>query len=136
MVSELRRAKTGRADPGLVGWAASVPVGRQWLSVISVHELEHGVAAAERCDPTAGAVLRRWLEDDVLPAFAGRVLPVDLRAARVSARWHVPDPKDIRDTLIAATAVVHDLTVVTRNARHFEALPVRTLNPWTRTGGA
>jgi predicted nucleic acid-binding protein len=87
--------------------------------------------SAEHSDPAAGEVLRRWLEDDVLPAFDQRILQVDLHVARVSARCHVPDPKDLRDTLIAATAAVHGLTVVTRNSRHFARLPAPTFNPWT-----
>lgn len=131
VVSELRRARAGRADPRVVGWATATPTLHQWISVITLHELEHGVCSAEHSDPAAGEVLRRWLEDDVLPAFDQRILPVDLHVARVSARCHVPDLKDLRDTLIAATAAVHGLTVVTRNSCHFARLPAPTFNPWT-----
>lgn len=131
VVSEIRKAAAGRADEKVVQWAESVSTASQWLSVITIHEIELGVAMVERRDAGQGAILRRRLDHDVLSAFANRILPVDVEVGHVSARCHVRNPRDIRDTLIAATASVHDLTVVTRNTADFEGLPTRVINPWT-----
>jgi predicted nucleic acid-binding protein len=101
------------------------------LSAITVQELEIGVLLAERRDPSQGAVFRIWLDSHVIPAFAGRILPIDFAVAQRSARLHIPDPRPVRDGLIAATALVHGMTVVTRNLADFESSEVRLLNPWT-----
>ena len=130
VVSELRKAKSGKADAGVIAWAAGLPASELFLSAISVLELEMGVLLVERRDAAQGVVLRSWLDKHVLPAFAERILPVDTAVARRCARLHVPDPRAERDALIAATALVHDLTVVTRNVGDFEATGVRLLNPW------
>lgn len=107
-----------------------VPVTALFLSAMTIIELEIGVLRIERRDPSQGANLRRWLDDHVLPAFAGRILAVDTAVAQRCASLHVPDPRPDRDALIAATALVHGLTVVTRNVGDFEPTGVRTLNPW------
>jgi toxin FitB len=130
VVSELRKAKAGKADRHVSAWAASVPAASLFLSVVTVQELEIGVLLAERRDPRQGAVLRAWLEDHVLPAFADRILPVDTPVARCSAALHVPDPRPVRDALIAATALVHGLTLVTRNVADFELAGLRVIDPW------
>lgn len=130
VVSELRKAKSGKADAGVIAWAAGLPASELFLSAISVLELEMGVLLVERRDAAQGAVLRSWLDKHVLPAFAERILPVDTAVARRCARLHVPDPRAERDALIAATALVRDLTVATRNVGDFEATGVRFLNPW------
>ena len=130
VVSELRKAKSGKADAGVIAWAAGLPASELFLSAISVLELEMGVLLVERRDTAQGVVLRSWLDKHVLPAFAERILPVDTAVARRCARLHVPDPRAERDALIAATALVRDLTVVTRNVGDFEATGVRLLNPW------
>lgn len=130
VVSELRKAKSGKADAGVIAWAAGLPASELFLSAISVLELEMGVLLVERRDAAQGTVLRSWLDRHVLPAFADRILPVDAAVARRCARLHVPDPRAERDALIAATALVHELTVVTRNVGDFEATGVRLLNPW------
>ncbi|HUP23341.1 MAG TPA: type II toxin-antitoxin system VapC family toxin [Thermoanaerobaculia bacterium] len=130
VVSELRKARAGRADPGVTRWAGEVPAAALFVSVITIQEIELGTLLVERRDPAQGRVLRTWLERHVLPAFSDRVLPVDIRVARRSAALHVPDPRPIRDALIAATALVHDLTVVTRNVADFEPSGVSVLDPW------
>ena len=112
VVSELRRAKAGKADKNVTAWAASVPAGGLFLSAITILELEIGVLMVERRDPAQGAILRAWLDGHVLPAFAGRVLAVDTAVAQRCARLHMPDPRADRDALIAATALVHGMTVV------------------------
>ena len=130
VVSELRKVRAGKADAKVATWADSVDAPELYLSVITVQELEIGVLLAERRDPAQGAILRAWLDDHVLPAFAGRILPVDSAVAQRSARLHVPDPRPLRDSFIAATALVHGMTVVTRNAADFEPAGVPILNPW------
>ena len=132
VVSELRKAATGRANNGVTDWANSVPATLMFMSVISLHELEHGVLLAERSDPTKGAILRSWLDTSVNPAFADRLLPVTADIAGQSAALHVPDPAPFRDALIAATALHHDMTVITRNTSDFNRFTNLTVtNPWT-----
>lgn len=130
VVSELRKIRSGGADPQVALWADSVDSVNLYVSAITVQELEIGVLLAERRDPRQGAVFRAWLDSHVLPAFAGRILPVDTAVAQRSAKLHVPDPRPVRDCLIAATALVHGMTVVTRNTVDFKATGVLLLNPW------
>lgn len=133
VVSELRKAGTGRAAPAVVAWAQDAAAATLFLPVIAVLEIELGVLMAERRDPAQGATLRAWLEDRVLPAFEGRILPVDTAVARRCAALHVPDPQSDRDALIAATALVHGMTVVTRNVADFMATGVLLLDPFANT---
>ena len=129
-VSELRKVRSGRADTQVARWAGRAKSDTFYLSAITVMELEVGVLRMERRDPKQGAALRAWLDDSVLPSFAGRILPVDTPVAQRCARLHVPDPRGDRDALIAATALVHGMTVVTRNTADFELIGVALLNPW------
>lgn len=128
VVSELR---TTRADRSVTTWAASIPAASLFISVITVLELELGVRLLERRDPRQGAAIRTWLEGHVLTAFAARILPVDIPVALECARLHVPDRRAERDALIAATALVHGMTVVTRNTSDFSATSVPLLDPWS-----
>lgn len=130
LVSELRKVKAGKADPGVAAWAEAVDAGQLFLSAVTLHELELGVLLIERRDHAQGRLLRQWLDQAVLPAFAGRILVVDAEVARCSAALHVPDPQPFRDGLIAATALVHNLVVVTRNLADVQASGVQLLNPW------
>ena len=130
VVSELRKVRLGKADDNVARWADSVNAADLYLSVITIQELEIGVLLVERRDSVQGAMLRSWLNSHVLPAFASRILPVDMIVAQRSARLHVPNPHPIRDGLIAATAMVHGMTVVTRNGDDFEPTGVQILNPW------
>jgi predicted nucleic acid-binding protein len=130
VVSELRKAATGKANPRVVAWAASIRPAALFLSIITLMELEQGVLLLERRDPRQGAAIRQWLERQVLPAFEGRFLPIDDHVALRCARLHVPDPRKERDALIAATALVHGMTVVTRDTADFEPTGVPLLNPW------
>jgi predicted nucleic acid-binding protein len=130
VVSELRKANSARVDGGVKAWAESVDKEATFLSAITLLELELGTLLLERRDPVQGKVLRSWLENRVIPAFAGRILAVDTPVALKCAGLHVPNPCSYRDSLIAASAIVHGMTVVTRNVSDFEPTGVALLNPW------
>jgi toxin FitB len=130
VISELRKTGDGRADPHATAWVAAHDARDCYLSCITAMELELGVLRIERKDPQQGARLRTWLNDRVLPAFDQRILPIDTTVALKCARLHVPDPRADRDALIAATALTHGLTVVTRNTADFMATGVPLINPW------
>lgn len=127
VISELRKTK---ADKNVVAWAESVAASSLFLSVITILEIETGVLSIERRDPTQGKRLRSWLETHVLPAFENRIIVIDTTVAQACAKLHVPDPRSDRDALIAATALVHGMTVVTRNIKDFQHTGVELLNPW------
>ena len=135
VVSELRKAKTGKADPNVRLWAERVSALDLFLSAITILELETGILLIERRDPSQGALLRSWLDHQVLPAFSERILAVDTAVAQRCARLHVPDRRSDRDALMAATALVHDLIIVTRNVADFASTGVPILNPWTAPNG-
>lgn len=130
VVSELRKVKIGKADANVAAWAATVDAAALFVSAITIMELETGVLLVERRDAAQGAMLRTWLAQHVLPEFTGRVLPVDTAVAQRCAKLHVPDRCADRDALIAATALVHGMTVVTRNVADFVATGVTLFNPW------
>ena len=130
VLSELRKVRLGKADVNVAAWSESVDAADLFLSAITIMELELGVLSIERKDATQGAVLRRWLERQVLPEFSERILPVDTAVAQRCARLHVPNKRNERDALIAATALVHGMTVVTRNVADFEPSGVAIANPW------
>jgi predicted nucleic acid-binding protein len=133
VISELRKAK--KTHPNVKKWAERVPSASLYISVISVLELEIGILLLDRRDKgrrddQQGAILRSWMDLHVLPAFSGRILAIDTDAARRCATLHVPNPRSDRDALIAATAMVHGLTVATRNVADFECTGVGVVNPW------
>jgi len=127
LVFELRNAKAGATDPGLATWAAKAARTNLFVSALTLLELETAVARAERKDKPRGAALRDWLDSRVMPAFDGRILPVD--AAVVRRRAHVP-LADSRDALLAATALEHGLTLATRDTAAFAKVPrLKVFNP-------
>ena len=130
VISELRKLGSRRIDPNVAHWVAAQDADRIYLSAITLLELEIGILRKERQDTEQGATLRTWMEDYVVPEFERRTLPVDATVARRCAVLHVPNPRSERDALLAATGLVHGLTVVTRNVSDFEATGVPILNPW------
>lgn len=130
VISELRKAKSGKSNKNVVAWAESVSASKLFLSTISVLELEMDILRVKRRDASQASILRSWLNTHVLPAFSERILPLDIAVAQRCAALHVPDPQSDRDAIIAATALVHGMTVVTRNICDFERTDVALLNPW------
>ena len=122
--SELRKGRA--ANPRVIAWFDATPVELQYLSVATILELRVGALQREHDDPPQAEALHKWLDSRILPAFAGRILPVTLTIAE---RCAIPTEREDLDMLIAATALVHDFTVVTGNVRHFEPTGVRIINP-------
>jgi len=131
VVSELRRRN--RAHPDVLAWAESVSSADLRLSVVTALELDLGRRLLARKDPEQADRLALWIDRTLQ---SQPVLPVDLAVARKAAELHVPNPRDPRDALIAATALIHRLTVVTRNVRDFEPTGVPLLDPWSFGGPA
>lgn len=129
VLSELRKSERA-ADPKVRAWVAARRPSDLFVSVITVLEIEVGIGRLERKDRRQAQRVRAWLEEDVLESFAGRVLPVDLAVARRAAWLHVPDPSPERDALIAATALEHGMSVVTRNGDDFVVAGLAILDPW------
>lgn len=130
VLSELRKAGASRADKNVLAWATAIPAAELYISSISVLEIEMGVLKLERKDPHQASVYRTWLNEHVLTAFSRRVIPFDCAAALKCAQLHVPNPKSERDAMIAASAIVHGMTLVSRNERDFRHIDVRLINPW------
>lgn len=128
VISALRQRK--RAPKALLKWAEETSSDEMYMSAVTLLELEIGTLLMERKDGAQGRVLRTWLERTIVPMFAGRILPVDESVARRCAALHVPDPHAERDAMLAATALVHEMTIVTRNVSDFELTGVEILNPW------
>jgi predicted nucleic acid-binding protein len=134
VISHLRRPD--KAHPSVLTWASSTPFTLHFISCITLHEIERGILAMERKDAAQGGILRSWMNLQILARFAGRILPIDIAVAQRCARLHVPDAKPERDAFIAATALVHGMTVVTRNVRDFASTGVEVLNPWEWRDGS
>jgi toxin FitB len=130
IVSESRKARSGRADAKVIAWLQATDPRQTFLSAMSIFELELGVLRVAQRDVAQGEALRRWLSQIVMPGFSGRILGMDDTIAAVCAALHVPQPASERDAWIAATALVHGLTVVTRNTCDFARTGVKLLNPW------
>ena len=134
VVSEVRKSS---CDPNVQAWVASQNPESMYISAITVLEIQRGInQIAQRGDDLQAMILTRWLDSMVLPAFAGRILPVDDLVARKAASLPWPDPGDYRDAIIAATGLVHAASVVTRNTKHFEASGVTLFNPWNKPRGS
>ncbi len=130
VISEIRKGKSGKADKNVIKWANNVATSSLYISVITILELEMGILAKEKKDPSQGAVLRSWFNNHVMPTFAERILPIDTAIALRSAKLHLPNPHYDRDALIATTALVHGMVLVTRNTCDFEQAGLEIINPW------
>mgnify|MGYP000863800233 FL=1 len=130
VVSELRKIGDGKADARVAAWVDTEDAESFFISAITILELERGVLGIQRRDAAQGARLRACLENHVRPEFVGRILPIDDQIAMRCAHLHIPDRRNEVDALIAATALVHGLTVATRNVRDFEGTGVVVVNPW------
>ena len=130
VVSELRKLGDGKADAHVVAWVSGRDAASFYISALTLMELEIGILRIERRDARQGERLRTWMDGHVLPEFAERTLPVDSAVALKCARLHVPDPRSERDALIAATAIVHGMTVVTRNVADFKTTGAAVVDPW------
>lgn len=126
IVLELRKAKAGLSDAGLLAWAAGLPRQKLFISALTLLEIENAAARLARKDRGAGLVVRDWIDNRVMLAFEGRVLPVD--SAIVRRRAQLPYA-NTRDGLLAATALEHGLTFVTHRVSAFRAGRVKLLNP-------
>ncbi len=128
VISELRRPE--KADRNVMAWASAQPVFNTFISAITILEIELGTLQIARKDIARGLILRSWIDEQILPRFADRILAVDVAVAQHCARLHIPNSRSDRDAMIAATGLVHGMTVVTRNISDFELSGVPLLNPW------
>lgn len=130
VLSELRKAGGGKADANVVSWLSDQDAASFYISAVTLMELDLGILLIERRDPAQGSRLRAWMDDYVLPEFSDRTVPIDAAVALRCSRLHVPDPRPERDAFIAATALAHEMTVVTRNTSDFAPMGVDLINPW------
>jgi hypothetical protein len=126
VLSETRKKNP---EAGVIAFLTSAEPSELYLSVLTLGEFRKGAVAKRREDPEAAAKLSAWVEG-LETSYADRILDVDAVIARMWGEWSGERPRSVIDTLLAATAVVRELTLVTRNVRDVADLPVKTLNPW------
>jgi len=130
VISEIRKAHSGKADFNVIAWAQAVDSSEMFLSSITIMELETGILLAQRKDKSKGALLNKWLHETVIPEFKDRILPFGLMESLCCAALHVPNKHPERDAMIGATALVHKMVLVTRNIADFPSTSIQLLNPW------
>lgn len=128
MISELR--KGARCNPQVAAWQRGIGDRQRFVSALTLMELRHGILAAERKDPPFASALRDWYEKQVKPTFIDLILPVDLRVAECCSELLASRTRPVADALIAATALAHNLVLVTRNTTDFADTGVEMINPW------
>lgn len=130
VVSELRKVGDGKADLNVSSWISAQDARDLYVSAITILELERGILGIQRRDIEQGSRLRAWMDRRVRPEFAERIIPIDDAVATRCAHLHIPDRRNEADALIAATAIVHGLVVVTRNIQDFQGTGVVFVDPW------
>lgn len=130
VISELRKAGTPKANPEVIAWANTVDADEMFISALTLMEIEKGILKFARKDPVQAHHLQRWYQERVLIEFAWRTFDIDSSICRLCAQLHIPDERPATDALIAATAMHHDLILVTRNVKDFAGMGVMLLNPW------
>jgi toxin FitB len=130
VVSELRKVGERRGDASVAAWTARHDATRFYISAVTLMEIERGVLLLERRGTDQGVRLRRWLDEQVKATFDTRILPIDAAVATRCAQLHVPTTRPGNDAFIAATALVHEMAVVTRDMTDFEPMGVKLINPW------
>lgn len=130
VISELRKAGDAKANAQVVAWLSAVDAATFYVSAVTIMELELGILLMERRDIAQGARLRVWMDNHVLPEFWDRTVLIDRAVAKACARLHAPDPRPERDAFIAASAIVHGMTLVTRNVADFAPMGLSLVNPW------
>ena len=130
IISESRKLGSSRIDPRAAAWLSQTDVEATFVSTMTIFELERGVRQMERRDTVQGTALRRWLDDQIMPTYEHRTLPLSREVALICASLHIPDPKSERDAWIAATAIDAGLTLVTRNVTDFEGMGLELINPF------
>lgn len=130
VVSELRKVGDGKADPNVTAWLSARDSRDLYISAITILELERGILSIQRRDIEQGSRLRAWMDSRVRPELAERIISIDEAIATRCAHLHIPDRRNEADALIAATAIVHGLVVVTRNIQDFQGTGVVLVDPW------
>lgn len=130
VISELRKNRHNRVEKNVALWAESINPEMLYISVMTVYEIDIGILRLERKDRLKSSLIRKWFDDQVISTFSGRIVPVDTEICLRCAALNVPDPKPFRDSLIAATALVRNMILVTRNVADFKGLGLQLVNPW------
>lgn len=129
VISELRKNRY-KINKNVILWAKNVDPEFLYISVVTVYEIETGILLLERKDKFQSDMLRSWFNDQIMTTFSGRILSVDIKISLLTASFNVPNPRPFRDSLIAATAMMNDMILVTRNAADFKGLGLKIVNPW------
>jgi PIN family toxin-antitoxin system, toxin component len=130
IISELKKLDSGKIHPQVQRWAYSINLMQTKISVVSITEIRTGILSLARKDQAQAASLDNWFTNRLLPAYRTRTLSVDTEVALICAQLHIPTKRPINDAYIAATAIAHNLTLVTRNVRDFQGLPLILENPF------
>lgn len=130
IISELKKLDSGKIHPQVQRWAYSINLMQTKISVVSIIEIRMGILSLARKDQAQAASLDNWFTNRLLPAYRTRTLSVDTEVALICAQLHIPAKRPINDAYIAATAIAHNLTLVTRNVRDFQGLPLMLENPF------
>lgn len=131
VISETYKLTRNRANPHFTAWINQQNIENLYITSITVMEIDMGILRlVHRNDLAQATLLRQWFEKKVLPVFAGRILDFDTSSALICSRFHVPNPKAERDSMIGAIAVNHGFIMATENTKDFKSLGIELLNPF------